>query len=431
MLLHARFPVFDKSPLSRLKRCWSTTTAFARVPDQVETRGVMICRFLQRRVFPYLPYPHFMGLAPLDSILALLLRTRPRVPLVLWPRLILLLFFSALATLLTLPERLAIAAWLKFRPRPIAAHEAPVFVLGYFRSGTTWLQTLLAHDPALRSPIWVEALSPQLFVVSWTVLRLLMVPFLMLVHIRTVSPLGAALPAEDDFALCNWARTSVIAGRAVLPEQQDFYNRFHDLEGLTAAERSRWERHELAFAGKLMLTAAGRRLLLKSPSHTARVRHLLRLFPGAKFIHISRPPREVFQSNLALIKGLQDAFRLGRPIDPDRQQEMIVEEYLATMDRYVADRLLIPPGDVAELRLQDLAADPIGEIRRVYGELGLTFSETFRQRLVKQLSARGQRQPLEHAALTAAEEARVARLDSLGPLFGHDRPTIPRTPPSS
>ena len=60
-----------------------------------------------------------------------------------------------------------------------------------------------------------------------------------------------------------------------------------------------------------MLTAKGRRLLLKSPSHTARVRHLLRLFPGAKFIFISRPPRAVFQSNLALIKGLQDAFRLG------------------------------------------------------------------------------------------------------------------------
>ena len=259
--------------------------------------------FLQRRVFPYLPYPHFMGLAPLDSVLALLLRRPAKVPVILWPRLVVLLFFSALSTVLSLPERLAIALWLKLRPRRIAPHEAPIFVLGYFRSGTTWLQTLLSLDPALRSPIWLEALSPHTFVVTWTVLRVLLTPFLWLVRIRAVSPLGATLPAEDDFAQCTWGPCSVIAGRAVLPGQQDFYNRFHDLDRLTPEELDRWERHELAFAGKLMLISGGRRLVLKSPSHTARVRHLLRLFPGAKFIHISRPPRIVFQSNRALIKG--------------------------------------------------------------------------------------------------------------------------------
>lgn len=377
--------------------------------------------FFHRWVFPYLPYPHFMALAPLDSVLALLLRRPPRVPLALWPRLLVLLFFSALSTVLSLPERLVIAAWLRFRPRRPAPHEAPVFVLGYFRSGTTWLQTLLSLDPALRTPIWLEALSPHTFVVTWSVLRVLPAPFLMLVRIRAVSPLGATLPAEDDFALCNWSRTSVIAGRAVLPEQQDFYNRFHDLHGLTPDELRRWERHELAFVGKLLLTAGGRRPLLKSPSHTARVRHLLRLFPGAKFIHISRPPRAVFQSNLALTRGLQETFRLGRPIDAARQEEMIVDEYLATMDRYVVDRALIPPGDLAELRLQDLAADPLGELQRVYGELGLAFSDEFRTRLVRRLGAPRQRRPLDHPPLSAAQEARAARLDRLAPLFGHHR----------
>ena len=105
---------------------------------------------------------------------------------------------------------------------------------------------------------------------------------------------------------------------------------------------------------------------------------------------------------------------------------MIVAEYLATIDHYVADRALIPPGDLAELRLQDLAADPLGELQRIYGELGLTFSTAFRQRLVRHLSAPRQRKPLDHAPLTPAQEARAARLAPLGPLFGHDRPTIAR-----
>ena len=196
--------------------------------------------FFQRRVFPYLPYPHFMGLAPLDSVLKLLLRAPVRVPIALWPRLAVLLIFSTISTILSAPERAAIALWLKFRPREIAPEEAPVFVLGYFRSGTTWLQTLLALDPKLRTPLWLEALSPHTFVTTWVILRVLLTPFLWLVRIRRVSPLGATLPAEDDFALCNWARASVIAGRAVLPEQQDFYNRFHDLDRLTPEERARW-----------------------------------------------------------------------------------------------------------------------------------------------------------------------------------------------
>ncbi len=380
--------------------------------------------FFQRWVFPFLPYPHLMGLAPLDSVLRLLLRTRLNVPVSLWPRLVLLLFFSTLSTILSLPERLAIAAWLRFRPRRVEPHEAPVFVLGYFRSGTTHLQTLLSLDPHLRTPIWLEVLSPHTFVLTWTILRVLLAPFLWLVRIRRVSPLGATLPAEDDFALCTWARASVIAGRAVLPEQQAFYNRFHDLEHLTPDEMARWEHYQTTFVGKLMLVSGGRRLVLKSPSHTARVRHLLRLFPGAKFIHISRPPRAVFQSNVALVNTLQDVFRLGARIDPDAQEEMIVAEYAATMDRYVTDRDLIPPGDLAEVRLQDLAADPIGELERVYARLGLPLSATFRDRLVKRLTARKQRTPLAHPEMTETQMARAARLDRLGPLFGHDRPTV-------
>ena len=232
--------------------------------------------------------------------------------------------------------------------------------------------------------------------------------------------MGATLPAEDDFALCNWARVSVIAGRAVLPEQQPFYDRFHDLDRLSPDEMARWEHYQTTFVGKLMLIAGGRRLVLKSPSHTARVRHLLRLFPGAKFIHISRPPRTVFQSNLALVTTLQDVFRLGRRIDADRQEDLIVAEYLATEDHYLADRPAIPPGDLAELRLQDLAADPIGELRRIYRELGLP---------VRYLPAPRQRTPLTHPDLTEAQAARAKKLDRLGPLFGHDRPTIAKVDP--
>ena len=274
--------------------------------------------FANRWLMPYLPYPHFMCAAPIDAVLRILWRAEWHIPPAYWPRLLLLLLLSGVNTVASLPERLILAAWLRLRPPRIERHQAPVFVLGYFRSGTTFLQNLLAADPALRSPRWPEVLAPQTFVLGWVILRYLFLPILPLTRLDAVVPVGASLPAEDDFALNNWGGMSILAGRAILPRRQAFFNRFQDLDSLTPDERRRWRSHQLAFVQKLTLLAGGRRLLLKSPSHTARVRYLLELFPGAKFVHISRPPEVVFRSNLLLARELQRAFALQPPLPEDR-----------------------------------------------------------------------------------------------------------------
>ncbi len=376
--------------------------------------------FAERWLIPYLPYPHIMCVAPIDTILRLLLRVRPRIPPAYWPRLILLLLISMIVTIGSLPERLILGAWLRLRPPRIEPHQAPVFVLGYFRSGTTFLQNLFAADPNLRSPRWAEVLAPQTFVVGWVLFRYIFMPFERLMRLDALAPIAGHLPAEDDFALNNWGAVSVIAGRAVLPRQQDFYNRFNDLDGLTPRERERWRSYQLAFVQKLTLISGGRRLVLKSPSHTARVRYLLQLFPGAKFVHISRPPDLVFRSNLLLARELQRAFALQPPLPGDEQEEIIVREYLATEQHYLADKGLIPPGDLAEIRLHDLSADPVGEMKRVYRELGLDFDAGFEAELAPVIAAFGKRTPNRHPDLTEAQKAKMARLRPLAAAFGYD-----------
>jgi omega-hydroxy-beta-dihydromenaquinone-9 sulfotransferase len=390
-----------------------------RVREKDERRR-RIRAFTDRWLTPYLPYPHFMCVAPIDAILRILWRAQGEIPPAYWPRLLLLLLVSGINTVASLPERLVLAAWLRLRPPRIERHQAPLFVLGYFRSGTTFLQNLLAADPALRSPRWPEVLAPQTFVVGWVILRYLFVPLLPLTRLDTVAPVGATLPAEDDFALNNWGGMSILAGRAILPRQQAFFNRFHDLDALTPSERRRWCAHQLSFVQKLTLIAAGRRLLLKSPSHTARVRHLLKLFPGAKFVHISRSPEVVFRSNLLLARELQRAFALQPPLPEDEQEEIITREYLATETHYLADRALIPAGDLAEVRLQDLSADPMGEMKRIYRELGLVLSRDCEARALKAAATFGKQVANRHPDLTERQKACVARLEPLAAAFGYD-----------
>lgn len=372
-----------------------------------------------RRLAPYLPYPHYMCAAPLDAVLRVLWQAQGQVPPAYWPRLVLLLLLSGINTVASLPERVIVQVWLRLRPPRMARDNAPVFVLGYFRSGTTFLQTLLAADPSLRSPSWPQVLAPQTFVLGWVFLRYLFVPLLPLTRLDAVVPVGANLPAEDDFALNNMGGMSVLAGRAMLPRRQAFFNRFHDLDALSADEFRRWRSHQFAFVQKLALVSGGRRLLLKSPSNTARVRYLLELFPGAKFVHISRSPETVFRSNLVLARELQRAFALQSPLPEDEQEEIITCEYLATELHYLSDRARIPTADLAEVRLEDLVADPMGEMKRIYRELGLPFSRGCQERMPQVAARFDKRMRSRHADLTKRQKARVACLQPLAAAFGY------------
>lgn len=367
----------------------------------------------------YLPYPHFMSVGPIDAVLSILWRARGRVHPAYWPRLALLLVLSTISTFASLPERMILAAWLRLRPPRLERDNAPVFVLGYFRSGTTFLQNLMAADHSLKSPSWSQVLAPQTFVLGWTLLRYLFVPLLPLMQLDAVAPIGAKLPAEDDFALNNMGGMSVLAGRAVFPRKQAFFNRFHDLDALSAQELRRWRSHQLTFIHKLSLVAGGRRILLKSPSHTARVRYLLDLFPGAKFVHISRSPEMVLRSNIMLVRELQRAFALQPPLPEQEQEEMIAAEYLATEMHYLADRDRVPAGDIAEVRLQDLIADPVAEMKRIYRELELPFSPMLEERLLVVAATFGRQVANSHPHLTDRQRTLVARLEPLASAFGY------------
>lgn len=371
------------------------------------------------------PYPPFLGLAPLDVWWRLLTNPPARIPLAYWPRLAIGLLLALIITVITLPERLVFALRRRRTHRP-----APVFILGYYRSGTTHLQFLLDRDPNLYSPLWYQALAPHGFLLSWFLLRVFLIPFLGNRRPQDNVAFGADVPAEDDFALCNYALASCLPGRHILPEARAFYDRFHDLSRLTPAELERFRAALLGFLARVQVRAGRRRILLKSPSHTARIPELLRLFSGdgppPVFIHISRKPEAVLRSNVPMQTDLNAIYHLQEPrTDADIEDRSIVE-YLATEEKYLAERGLIPPGQLAEVRLEDLQADPLGEIQRIYRELNLPYTPEFEAGLLEYLDANRAFQPNRHAPPDPEKARALAeRLAPLAHAFGHDRPALP------
>jgi len=223
-----------------------------------------------------------------------------------------------------------------------------------------------------------------------------MIPFLSEKRPQDDVSFGPDFPAEDDFALNNLSLTSTLPGRLVLPDEWQRFRRFHDLQGLTAREMAKWRFAQWSFLYKMARLAGNRALLLKTPSHTARIPELLdlcggfgnddggdrgeRIVNGPKFIHIARDPESVIESNIRMLQRLSIYHLQDRPAD-EVLGERVVEEYVRTEERYLATRDSIPKGHLVEVRYDDLVARPCEVMRSVYDRLGFAWSDAFEMNL--------------------------------------------------
>lgn len=374
------------------------------------------------------PYPHFMALAPLDAWARLLLSPPLAVPPRYWLRLAAGLGTSLLGTAITLPERLLLSPWLSmsFQSGGGSLDHAPgaLVILGYFRTGTTHLHYLLNCDQRFITPRWAHVTAPQGFVASWMFLRLFLVPFLASRRPQDDVAFGPDWPAEDDFACHNWACASSLRGRLIAPSRYDSDRRFHFLDGLTAREIERWRYVQWAFLRKLIAFAPRRPLLLKSPSHTARVPELQRLLgrERVRFIHISRDPIDVVNSNVAMLKRLS-IFHLEDPPVDETLRQRVIAEYAQTEQAYLESRRLIPPGQLHEMRYEDLRADPIGEMQAAYRALDLAWTRDVERSAARYLhSVRDYRPASDSSARQRALAVMDERLEFIVRAFGHDQP---------
>ncbi len=385
------------------------------------------------RRFPIaMPIGHFMAFGTPASWVRLLLDARLRVPPRYWPRVAWSLMACTIGLVVTAPERLILEPWLRWRFRgdaPTFDHPPGVVVVtGYYRSGTTHLHNVLACDSRFVTPRWRQCLAPQGFFASWTLLRAFLIPFLGNTRPQDDVPFGPDWPAEDDFGVCNWTMASALPGRFSVYERRAHWARFHNLQGLTARELRRWRWAQAALLWKISRARPSAPLLLKSPSHTGRVAELARLLgkDRVRFVHIARDPAAVLRSNLAMHRRF-DSFSLQHPPPEGQTREYLIAEYSATEARY-AEQSRSAGVTASDVRYQDLVADPVGELRRVYGELGLAWTHKVETSVARYLHAVGEYRP-RHSAKDGDEDPLDPRLAGLRGIFDLDRETIQRRVP--
>ena len=250
----------------------------------------------------------------------------------------------------------------------------PVFIIGHYRSGTTYLHKVMSRNKKWGGIITYNFLFP--YHPRW--LEKLIKPFLQrginLFNLKNVHfnnyRLNLDDPLEEDMITIAAATPHSAFWGEIFPKHAEKqFNKqilFTDVN-----DKSAWQKTYLSLIKKLSIRNGGRQLLLKNPPNTGRIAALLELFPDAKFIFIYRNPYQVYFSTWRLWKETLEKNYALQMINDNERKRIIFYLYKNIMDKYLEERQLIAPGNLTEVKYEDFETDPLAEVERIYRELSL------------------------------------------------------------
>jgi hypothetical protein len=251
----------------------------------------------------------------------------------------------------------------------IAAQQvtAPIVIVGLPRTGSTHLQALLATRPGARSPLEWElrrpspppeaatfATDPRIAAAQAAINGRPRAAELQAIH-----PYGAQRP-EQCLGLIDWSFVNqTFLAYQRIPSYYEWY--------LNADQRLVYQHHKRMLQ-HLQARNPGE-WVLKWPKHVFGLDALLEAYPDARIVWTHRDPGQVVPSSVSFVGTLRS---MNSPVfDPLRfgpewvaLEEMGLRRGLAVRDRLGGDRFL-------DVHYNDLLADPVAEVTRIYERFGL------------------------------------------------------------
>lgn len=272
-----------------------------------------------------------------------------------------------------------------FRREPV---EAPTFIVGNPRSGTTFLHRLMSQDDQFSSLALYETLMPSSFVirslhrlsrldaaVGHPVQRFLgSAEGWLFRGWKGIHHVSFSAPEEDEmlfmYALRSPALMLVHPGLADLPDVRQ-PSALPDEERARLARdlREAWQRHTWA-------VGHGKRLLVKNALAAGRLGVYRDAFPDLRVVHLVRHPYQSIPSMVSMFSKPWHWLNPQWTRDPEalRVIARLGVDYYRQLDEFVAS---LDPSRRVEIDYRDLVADPEREVRRVYAELDLPLSAAY------------------------------------------------------
>ena len=264
--------------------------------------------------------------------------------------------------------------------------QPPVFILGHWRSGTTFMHNIFSCDESFGCCSTYQTVFPHLMLWGAPFFKRCMSVVMPSERPTDSMALGVDLPQEEEFALSNMTACSHYHFWMFPRHMDEYRDRYLTFETATAAERDEFKRQLDKMIRIALHTSGRKRYLSKNPPHTARVAMLLEMYPDAKFIYIVRNPYVVFESTRNFFRKTIASVCLQK-ISDEELEHGIVRNYQALYRSYEHDKALIPAGHLAEIRFEDYEASPLEHTERIYRQLSLGDFDSVRPAILRHLDS--------------------------------------------
>jgi hypothetical protein len=261
----------------------------------------------------------------------------------------------------------------------------PVFIIGYWRSGTTMLHNLLCSDPRAAYVTTYQTVFPNHTLSHGWWFKPIMNQFWPTHRPFDDVRMGLDLPQEEEIALANLQEISFYN---FLYFPADFNRFYHDellMENVSPVLMTRWEKAYMKLIKKSLINTGGEQFISKNPSNMVRIKHLLRMFPDARFIYIYRDPYKTVESYYQFFQLVLPAVQVQRS-QFDRDREKFIGIFSDMNRRYMREKEIIPPGRLIELRFEDFRKDPETYLKQIYETFNLPGFDQALPHIRRQLS---------------------------------------------
>lgn len=256
--------------------------------------------------------------------------------------------------------------------------EAPVFILGLPRCGTSILHALVGADPQVRTPLQWEVAAPSPppdaanfdtdpradgfdayvaanFTGAWA-------------DVLKAHPIGARIPQECGMILETAFQGINPTMLFSLPGYYQWYRQADTRFGYQVHKM--WLQH-------LSWKNPRKRWVLKVQEHAYHLPELFSVYPDAVLVQPHRDPVTVMASISRLIEVIRSIS--FTKIDRAALGQELMHLWHDGQVASIAWRKANPQISVLDLRFKDIVADPVAAVRRLYDHAGMDFSTETQQ----------------------------------------------------
>lgn len=246
----------------------------------------------------------------------------------------------------------------------------PVFILGHWRSGTTFVHNVFSCDRHFGYNTTYQTVFPNLMLFGQPFFKKNMSWLMPDKRPTDNMELKVDLPQEEEFALANMMPYTYYNFWFLPKYTEEYCDKYLLFDTIDEKERQIFKDTFLKLIKVSLWNTRGTQFLSKNPPHTGRIRTLVEMFPNAKFIYLVRNPYTVFESTRSFFTNTIRPLRL-QEISDEEIERNILTVYTKLFRKYEEEKSLIPAGNLIEIKFEDFEADAFDLTRHIYETLSI------------------------------------------------------------